>query len=54
MFIVTTNEETAEKLKRRGFRLLSSYPNRWTFARTDEKYDKEEYPDSKLTHVIPL
>ena len=53
MFIVTTNPETAEKMKKRGFALVSSYPGRWTFLTPkDKKYSKEEYPDTKLTNLI--
>lgn len=54
MFIVTTNEQTADKMKRAGFRLVSNYPGRWTFVHSGEKYDKDEYPDSKLTHIMPM
>lgn len=54
MFIVTTNEETAKKLEQAGFPLVSGYPDRWTFLYANAKYDKEKYPDSKLTNVVPM
>lgn len=53
MFIVTTNSNTAEKLKAKGFVLVSNYPDRWTFVDQGGKFDKEEYPDTITTKIIP-
>lgn len=53
MFIVTTNPDTAAKMKRKGFSLVSEYPGRWTFiSPKNQRYDKKEYPDTKLTNII--
>jgi len=47
-FIITTDDETAEKLKELGFEMISSEGGRFTFINNISDYSKTGTPDNVI------
>lgn len=55
MFITTTDKETANKLIKLGFVLLSEQGNRWTFLNDQTKFeDTKSIKMAHKTNILPL